>query len=104
MAGTQALPARSRYVAEEVPKSFTQTREQSLEYLVGIEGATSYNAFWVYKDAAEMIAHALNAQVPVDVLEKPLTNWQLRDIAAQIAQLGNIDGPGNTVKGVVLLD
>jgi hypothetical protein len=104
MAGTQALPARNHYVAEEVPKSFTQTREQGLEYMVGIEGVLPYIAFCVRQDAADMIAHALNAQVPVDVLEKPLTNWQLRDIAAEIAQLSNIDGPGNTVKGIVLLD
>ena len=98
-----ALPARNHYVVEEVPESSAQTRALGLQYMVGIEGVIPFIAFCERDDAAEMVAHALNAQV-IEVLEKPLTNWQLRDIADEIAQLGNIDGPGSTVKGVVLLD
>ena len=43
------------------------------------------------KDAADMIADALNAQVPVDALEKPLAAWQVRDLAEEDKQ-GNISG------------
>src|ERR1017187_1130428 len=48
----------------------------------------------------------------INSLPVPLSPWMstvLRRLAtsavsSRIAQLGNIDGPGNTVKGVVLLD
>jgi len=95
MAGTEALPARNHYVV--VPETNGRFLEHGLQFRIAVENIEPYMAFCPREDAAEMIAGALNAQVPVDALAEPLTNWQLRDIAAGLGQT-------NTVKGVVLLD
>jgi hypothetical protein len=95
MAGTEALPARNHYVV--VPETNGRFLEHGLQFRIAVENIEPYIASCPREDAAEMIAGALNAQVPVDALAKPLTNWQLRDIAAELGQT-------NTVKGVVLLD
>ena len=72
-------------------------QQRVTQFRIAVENIEPYMAFCPREDAAEMIAGALNAQVPVDALAEPLTNWQLRDIAAGLGQT-------NTVKGVVLLD
>jgi hypothetical protein len=92
MAGIEALPQRNRYVVEAVPESYEQTRSQGLEYMVSVDTVRPCIAFCCDKDAADMIAGALNAQVPVDVVEKPLAAWQVRDLAEEDKEGGKISG------------
>ena len=89
MGEVEALPKRNHYTVAETPPG--DARNFGFNWRVLIEGIDPRVACCDCKDAADMIADALNAQVPVDALEKPLAAWQVRDLAEEDKQ-GNISG------------
>ena len=82
MAGIEALPQRNHYVV--VPETNDELLEHGLKFRVAVEGIHPCIAYCEEIDAADMIGNALNAQVPVDVIETPLTAWQVRDMAEAV--------------------
>jgi hypothetical protein len=91
MGEVEVLPRRNHYTVAETPPG--DVRNLGFNWRVLIENIDPRVACCDCKDTADMIADALNAQVPVDPLDKPLVNWQLRAIA---------DEQG-TVKGIIRL-
>jgi len=89
MGEVEALPRRNHYTVAETPPG--DVRNFGFNWRVLIEDIDPRIACCDRKDAADMIADALNAQVPVDALEKPLAAWQVRHLAAEDKQ-GNISG------------
>jgi len=89
MGEVEVLPRRNHYTVAETPPG--DVRNLGFNWRVLIENIDPRVACCDCKDTADMIADALNAQVPVDALEKPLAAWQVRDLAEEDKQ-GNISG------------